>query len=537
MSDQSYVQVPPQSTGKKVATVGLTQLPVDNLSTSFDRGDIVIGALSGTTGTVTGSNISGTTGTLFLRNVHNAFINNEALQVSAVTYATANITADAPQTDFDVQKITIADPNNPSFIQKIDRFGATVNTFTDGSPVFGPFGTLVTGQPQISRVYRFSTGLEENKWYTVTAGSATSTWEGDKTASLLTTSASSGDLVQRTTNYYHPYVPGVGLNIEFTTQVGDTGKTGCRRRWGYFDDDNGFFFELDGTDFFVVKRSSTTGTPVDTRVVQADFNRDTVDGNDELVLALDVSKGNMYWIDIQWYGTGLVRFGMYEPGGTRIPLHEFQHANLIADYPYTRTATLPLRFEQENTSATSGTSQMRHTGALVKDAYKVNVNGNKRTGDSGLKTITTGSEVPLFGFRPKTVVNGYANRSIIKGIATSFANISNTGGGPVLFRIRGCYADGLTNENFLSLSDESITEIDIAATAIIPALTIAGVSYVVGAGDSLFVQDEVDRTLDTFETVLGADGALQPIIVITAECMSGTNADVFTTVNWEEIKY
>jgi hypothetical protein len=354
---------------------------------------------------------------------------------------------------------------------------------------------------------------------------------------VLSCSGISGDLAQRTSNFYHPYIPGVGLTFEQTVQCGDDGKTGCRRRWGYFDDNDGFFFELDGTDFYIVKRSSTSGTPVDTRVAQADFNRDRADGSDTVRLTLDHSKANMFWIDVQWYGAGRLRYGMYEPGGTRLSLHEFEHANTSSEYPFTRTATLPVRVEQENTAATAGTSQIRNTGTLVKHTHGVEIVGDKQTGYSDVKTTTLGNEVPLFAVRPKILFNGYTNRCYFEGIAASFTNIVTAGGGPILYRIRACTEAALTNANFVSHGTDSIMEIDKSATALNPAFTLERAAYIVSGGETLFVQNQDVRHLRATEISLNADGVTQPVLLITAECLSGTSADAIALVNWEEVKF
>jgi hypothetical protein len=538
MSDTGYIQVPPQSTGKKVATVEITQLQYDALTGTFRIDDIITGATSGATGILTGSSDSSTGSYLYLTHIVGTFVNNEFLHIDNISFATANIPSG--QLDVAIQKMAIVDPDNPSFIQKIDRFGATVNTFSDGSPVFGSFGTLTVGQPHISRVYRFATGLEEGTWQTQITGSATNTWEANKTCSLLTCTSDIGDKVQRTTNFYHPYIPGVGVNIECTVQIGDTGKFGCRRRWGYFDDNDGFYFELDGTDFYVVRRSSTTGTPVETRIAQTDFNRDTVDGTDSIGLNLDVSKGNMYWMDIQWYGAGRVRMGMYEPSGVRLTMHEFEHGNVADEYPFTRTATLPMRFEQENVGATISPSVMRNTGTLIRNAYRPDIIGTKQTTNSSIVNIPAASgEVPLFSVRPKTTFNGYPNRSIWKGVSISMTNIVNAGGSPVIFRIRGAAsAAALTGDTFSSLNAQSIVEVDQTATAINTAVTYEVSSFVVSGNTTTFIQDLVqDPFLPSFELVLGADGITQPALTVTAECLTGTSADVIVAINWQEIKY
>lgn len=536
----SFVRVPPQSTGKRVATEARTQLVFDNLTGEFNVGDLVTGSLSGANGIVSAivsEDYGPTEGLLWLRDVDGTFQNNENLQVSAVTQATSNFDV-SPLEEYDYQAVIITDPDNPNNQQRIDRFGATVNTFTDGSPIFGSFGTLTVGEPQIIKDHRFAYDGQNSQFWDQTSGAGTVSYLSDPGLMLLSTGTASGDLASRTCNFYHPYSPGVGHLVEMTLRVGDTGKANVRRRWGYFDDNNGVFFELDGTDLYVVVRSNVSGVVVDTRVAQSSWNTDRLDGNGNIGFDLNVDNANIYWIDLQWLGAGRVRFGIVEPQGSRIVAHVFEHANSVVEYPYMRTATLPIRVEQENTGAAASTSETRFACAVVKHASKVSIFGEKHSVDSGLQTITTvGGEVPIISVRPKTTFNGLANRSIIKFIATNIANAGGTGDGTVVFRIRAGADASLTGASFVSHSADSAAEVDTAATAVNPALAHTVATFIVGPNNSLHIQNLDERTVHSFELYLGADGVTQPVFMITAECLNGTDAQVVAGANWEEIKY
>ena len=246
----SFVRVPPQSTGKRIATGERTQLTYDNQVGNFGLGRIVTGQTSGATGVITSIVTDGfvaNEGQLWLKDMSGTFQNNENLQINAVTIATSNTTI-VPANTFDYQHNIIVDPENPNYQQRIDRFGATVNTFTDGSPVFGAFGTLTVGEPQVIKDYRFAYSSNNNDFWDNTSGSGSVSYESTSSTVLLTNTTLSGDLSQRTSNFYHPYSPGVGQALEMSARIGDGGKANVRRRWGYFDDDNGVFFELNGTE-------------------------------------------------------------------------------------------------------------------------------------------------------------------------------------------------------------------------------------------------------------------------------------------------
>jgi hypothetical protein len=104
---------------------------------------------------------------------------------------------------------------------------------------------------------------------------------------------------------------------------------------GLFDEEDGVYFELDGLTFSVNIRNSITG--LTNTVIQDDFD-------ETLPYVLDFSKFNLYWMDYQWQGVGRVRFGIYNPDGSRQLLHVIKNAN-SGPTPYMRRGTLHLEWK------------------------------------------------------------------------------------------------------------------------------------------------------------------------------------------------
>jgi hypothetical protein len=119
--------------------------------------------------------------------------------------------------------------------------------------------------------------------------------------------------------------------------------TGITRREGLFDDQNGLFLEDNGTNYGLVTRSYVTGSAVDTRVAQANWNKDKMDGTGVSGITLDFTKTQILWMDYEWLGVGRVRMGFVVDGMFYVA-HEFLHTNALSEV-YMSTPNLPLRSE------------------------------------------------------------------------------------------------------------------------------------------------------------------------------------------------
>jgi len=141
--------------------------------------------------------------------------------------------------------------------------------------------------------------------------------------------------------------------------------TGCERRFGLFDDDNGVFFESSAGTVGVTIRSNDTGTPVDTTVAQVSWNLDVMDGGADAEnpsgLTVDWTKVQVFVMDYQW-PTGRIRMGL-EIDGHLWYVHEFSQANSDTT-PWSSTPNLPLRVQLITTSS-SGVNSMRAISATV----------------------------------------------------------------------------------------------------------------------------------------------------------------------------
>jgi hypothetical protein len=197
---------------------------------------------------------------------------------------------------------------------------------------------------------------------TATTGTASAVHATDTSTVALNVSTGSGDQVIRETKRVFPYQPGKSLLI-LNTFVMNEAKTGLRQRVGYFGAENGIFIEQDGTTINLVKRSYITGSAVDTKIAKANWNGDKLDGNGESGFTLDLTKSQIFWVDIEWLGVGSVRCG-FIINGRYVVCHTFHHANLL-DSVYMTTAILPIRYEITNTAATASASVLKQVCSTV----------------------------------------------------------------------------------------------------------------------------------------------------------------------------
>jgi hypothetical protein len=232
----------------------------------------------------------------------------------------------------------------------------------------------------------------------------------------------------------------------------DTGQAGQLRDWGYVDDNNGLFFRLNGTSFNIVERSDATGVVVETVISQSAFSKDPVNGFGASGLNLNVSKGNLYEIEVQWFGVGTTRYFIDD-----ILVHESKHANTLT-LPYMRTAKLPVQAKVTNLVSSSAgyldliCARVAAQAQTVEPAHWVYGVGNTNS------VLITQVEAPVLSIRPKSTYNGITNRSIIQPKSLSIS----TQGYPIAFRIIANPV--LTGASFNSSGNTSLVDYDVAAT-------------------------------------------------------------------------
>jgi len=529
----SFIAVPPDAAGKKVFTKEVSVVEFANETTTFSPGMIITGATSGATGTIQSIEREGWPsgeGELYLKNVSGTFVVGENLQVSAVTYAQVG---NNNSVDLHIQKVILTDPIYPEHGQYVDGEGAAYIRFAEGAIQFDGFGRTQVSEGALLGEYIQEYDELPDLIDTTIVGGGSIAHSQTESSTTLSVGTSSGDKVTRTTNKYHKYRAGQSQLIQMTSVCGDSGKANVRRRWGYFDDNDGVFFELDGTTLYVVLRSSTTGSVVDTKIAQSNWSHDKLDGTGTSGVTLDITKANIFWIDLQWLGAGKIRFGVGAPSGVRIVSHVFENAN-ANPRTYMRTGSLPLRWEIENYGVSASTSEFKQICASVETEGGGKIDENHKMNSyvlSAKKAITDAAETPLISFKATQLLNGITNRKYT--IPELFENyIDSASTSPVIFRLRR--KTSLTGATFNKATATSILEIDEAATALVTAGEVI-TSHIGEINSVKRIDVEKDFSYLNENIALNADGVSADIYTLTAQCIeSGGTANILTTFCWHE---
>lgn len=276
----------------------------------------------------------------------------------------------------------------------------TVTTSSSPStktPAVDAFGRLRVSNPftLFDSQHRYQ---ENDKWDTQLTGSATKTYAVNESTINLNCTTGSTDAVLRETKRVFPYQPGKSLLIMSTFAMAP-GKTNQTQRVGYYGAQNGIYLEQQGTTLYFVQRSYSSGSLVETRIPQSQWNTDKFDGTG-IGGTIDVTKTQILWMDIEWLGVGSVRCG-FVVDGTFVMAHRFDHDN-IETRTYMTTAILPLRYEIFNTGTVASSSTLKQICSTVisEGGYEgYSRRYNVDTGYASISCSVVGTNYPITSIR------------------------------------------------------------------------------------------------------------------------------------------
>jgi hypothetical protein len=362
------------------------------------------------------------------------------------------------------------------------------------------------------------------------AGNSTVTFSANEgLINLDITTANSANIVRETTKVFS-YQPGKSLLV-LNTFVMEPAKANLTQRVGYFGANNGIYLEQAGNTISFVERTIVTGSVVETRINQANWNIDTLLGSVDSSPSqrtLDMSKAQILWTDIEWLGLGTVRCG-FVIDGQFIHCHSFHHANYITS-TYIQTASLPLRYEIFNTGTTTSNSRLKQicSSVIVEGGYELR--GSQQSVGTPVETAkdmggTPGVDVPIVSIRLKQA----REDAIVIITALSILCVGNN----ARAKWKVIANPTLANTTWTSAGTNSSVEYDLTANTATGGRILAS-GYVTASTQSSVALDILKEALFKFQLERDALAHTSyPVTVTMATAVAGD--DALVTIDWEEV--
>lgn len=351
---------------------------------------------------------------------------------------------------------------------------------------------------------------------TLTSG-GTSTFNSNTNSIDMTVPTTSGASVVRQTYRRIRYNPSRTVQVLAAGTMGNP-KANVSKRIGQFDISDGVFFEHDGLTVNVVHRTSTSGTPIDTKIQQSAWNIDKFDGTGPSGVIIDFSKHQLFYFQYAFQGFGDIVFGFYHDGKIRF-CHRISVANILS-VPSFKTAHLPCRVEITNTGTSASSTTMSYNSITVKnEGQDADQEGQILSYSAApLKTVSTAA-TPVISIRAGTNFT----KAIIDLIK---ATIHVQTADEVIWSV--ILNPTLTGATFANT--RSFVQIDTAATAL-----TGGTELISGILSQNRSSDDVSESLlKQVNTLFGTNLAgTASIITLAARSRLGT-ADVLSTIVWRE---
>jgi hypothetical protein len=365
----------------------------------------------------------------------------------------------------------------------------------------------------------------DNQFDVSTTGTGTTTFLPNEAAVKMEVTGAGVGSVLRQSYRSFPYQPGKGLLVLATFVMDSSMSLNLTQRVGYYNDQNGVFFQrVDGVYSFVL-RSYVTGSVSNVRTVnQADWNGDKLDGTGDSGYTLDPSKAQILWMDFEWLGVGSVRCG-FIINGQYIVCHTFNNANEITNV-YMTTAILPVRYEIVTTTSAVAASMKAICCSVISEG------GFEQTSIDHVARRTTvlgtiGSTfLPVVSIRlASTRLGAVVLPNRVQVLPTTNQN----------YEVALIKNPTLTAASWTAVPTDSNVEFDVAATATTGG-SIVQTDYVTSTGSG-GVGNTSAATGYNFDLQLGATIAgVSDIYTVAVRTVSGaTTGDVVGSLSFYDL--
>jgi hypothetical protein len=424
---------------------------------------------------------------------------------------------DIAQNSFRLQSMLNMDNKN-------NQFQGNLVNYSQSS--YDAFSRIRVSSPHTLFQISHNNGKQNTLMCEKLSNGGTSTYLPNESAVDLSVSTTANSEVIRQSREYITYQPGKSLLILLTGVLNSNSNgNACLSRIGYFDDNNGIYFQYTNQTISVVKRSRVSGSVVNTIVNQSEWNIDSLDGSGISGMIIDPTKAQIFIIDLEWLGVGRVRCGI-DYQGTIYYCHQFINSNINTTTYMTR-ATLPIRYQINNTGTSTGSGKLKMICSTVASEGGYNPLGRifsaGRGNGSSISVSTT--LIPLMAIRLKSEFN----RVNVKLYGFSLLSSGNTDICLYLYHFLSPSSDPLTNERWVSAGDESSIEYDISSTAL---STTNGLLLFQN-----YLYEKIDYNTNVFDRTINItsniDG-VSDIIVLAGQKLTNGRNNVFCSLQWTE---
>lgn len=409
----------------------------------------------------------------------------------------------------------VVDPTLPSQAVTTSKLG--LRRTLDVNPP--PYALTAFGEARVAQPYTLldlvnKYGIDPIELDTQVSGGGAVTAVRAQSAITLTVTAASGDAARLRTNTYYRYQAGRGQR--FTQTVYLTANAGASAnqavRWGYFDANDGLFWQRTGGALFFCQRSSTSGSPVDSCQAVT------------LPAGADLTKGSIYEVAFQWLGVGTVRAWW---NGTEVLVRD--NANTLAA-PYMRTADLPLSWEVVNAAAAQAAT-------LTVICANVTSQGGSDAPEYGFaaarmafKTGIGATDVPIIAIRLASTYNTVDNRMVVIPHVVRAANESGRSEARVYLN-----PTTLTGPSWVAVGAPSGVEYDISATAFTGGTLVATCAMPVTAAACVIDMSHY-WSVNARKLRRSAFAGTSDVLLVVGHNEAGATSSIKANIEWTEIR-
>lgn len=380
------------------------------------------------------------------------------------------------------------------------------------------FGRIRVGIPHSILDAYFVNDLVPELFSTQVVGSGTVTHNSTLGSANISTTGSSGDVARFQSRSPVRYNSGKSQQFYTALSMGSFQSNNIKR-FGLFDGNNGIFFEVSNSTVKVGFRSNTSGSPVDTTINQSSWNIDKLDGTGVSGLNINFTVHQLFGFDFTWLGAGQIRFGVFANGRLNY-CHEINFTNSIVSGAYMKSATLPVRYENINTGASSASSIILTCANVNSEAGFEPRGLEKSVNTESTAVLATATLTPIISLRLNT---SFPNSLLKANRAQVFCTTDDD------MRFEVYRNASLTGASFVS---NGKGEFDVTATSFTGGTRVtSGYFRSVGGAPS-----NIDVSYGKNEYIgIKSDGTSDILTIVAARIGGTGSARVFGSIDYEEL--